>query len=104
MRFIVRATIPNAAGNALIRDGARMERTFQNIIGDLKPEAVYYCLEKGQRTIYFIVDIQDGAEWPRIGEPLWLGLQADVDVILAMPQDEFMRAQPVIEGVVPKYS
>jgi hypothetical protein len=103
VHFIIRATIPNTLGNALMRDGAKMERTFQNIIDDLKPETVYYCLEKGQRTIYFIVNVEKESDWPRFGEPLWLGLQADVEVILAMTQDQFMAAQPVIQGVVPKY-
>ena len=52
MRFLVRATIPVEAGNALVGD-PNFGKVMEDILSDLKPEAVYYCAEQGQRTIYF---------------------------------------------------
>ncbi len=51
MRFLVRATIPVEVGNAMVHD-PNMDKQMEKIMGDIKPEAVYFCLDKGQRTVY----------------------------------------------------
>ena len=102
MRFLVRATIPVEAGNALARN-PNMGKLMEEILADLKPEAVYYALDKGQRTVYFVINIQDSHQLPSIVEPLWLSLKADIDFLPAMDQTEFAKAVPSIERAVKKY-
>ena len=85
MKFLVRATMPVEAGNALVRN-PNFGKIMQDVLADLKPEAVYYAVERGQRTIYFVVNFADASEIPRIVEPLWLTMKADIDFIPAMDQ------------------
>ena len=102
MRFLVKATIPVEVGNDLVRDpnfGKRME----DILGDIKPEAVYFVPEDGQRTMYLVVNMQDASQLPAIVEPLWLSLKANVICIPAMDQADFAKAAPAIQQAARKY-
>ena len=103
MRFLVKATIPVEAGNALVSDpnfGKRMD----SIITDIKPEAVYFAIEGGQRTAYFVVNVQDISQAPAIAEPLWLSLKANVEFIPAMDQADMVKAAPAIARAAQKYA
>ena len=102
MRFLLKATIPVDVGNALIHD-PDMNKKMDSIMADIRPEAVYFCLEHGQRTIYFVVSIEDTYEMPRIAEPLWLTFEADVEVIPAMSQEDFGKAAGFFEEMAKKY-
>ena len=103
MRFLVKATIPVEAGNTLVSDpnfGKRLEEITQ----DLKPEAVYFAIEGGQRTIFFVVNITDASQTPAIAEPLWLSLNADVEFIPVMNQADMAKAVPSIARAAQKYA
>ena len=64
MRFLVKATIPVEAGNALVRDPS-FGKVMQDILSDLKPEAVYYCAEHGQRTTILSWTSRRPTRYPR---------------------------------------
>ena len=102
MRFLVKATMPVEAGNALVKDPS-MGQKMETVIGDIKPEAVYYCLDKGQRTIYFVVSMDSSSEMPRILEPLWHTFNADIEMIPAMNQEDFGAALQSLGQVMSKY-
>ena len=102
MRFLVRATIPVEAGNALVRD-PNFGKVMEDILSDLKPEAVYYCVEHGQRTIYFVLNVEETHQISAIAEPLWLSLKANIEAMPAMNQDEFTRALLGISRAVERY-
>jgi len=102
MRFLVKATIPVKAGNELVGDpqfGKRME----SILSDIKPEAVYFAIEGGQRTIYLITNVKEASQTPAIAEPLWLSLKANVEFIPLMDQADMDRALPSIVQAAKKY-
>lgn len=101
MHFIIKATIPNAAGNKLVKGD--MEATFNKVMGDVRPEAAYFAVDNGQRTVYMIVDVADSADMVRVAEPLWLALEANVETIPAMTAEEFATAGAKIGEVVAKY-
>lgn len=103
MRFLVRATLPVEAGNALVRDPS-FGRKMQDIVADLRSEATYYCVERGQRTIYFILQRDGSQEIPGVVEPLWQTFKADVDFMPAMNQAEMDQAAPSIEQATKKNS
>ncbi len=102
MRFLVKATIPVEAGNALVRDYNFGQRMGQ-ILADLKPEAAYFAAAGGQRTIYFVVNLSEGSQIPTIAEPLWLSLHANVEMIPVMSQEDFAKAASHIEEATRKY-
>ena len=102
MRFLVKATIPVEAGNALVQDpqfGSRLER----LLGDLKPETAYFAIAGGQRTMYFIVNVAEASQTPAIAEPLWLDFQADVELIPVMTKADMAKATPAILQAAKKY-
>jgi hypothetical protein len=101
MHFIIRATIPVSAGNKLVR--TNLQDTMDKLLGDVRPDAVYFAIEKGQRTLYLIASAEKGAEMIRLAEPLWLSLEADVDVIPAMDAADFAEAGPTLGQLVAKY-
>jgi hypothetical protein len=102
MRFLIKATIPVEAGNALIRD-PRFSKRMEEIVNEIKPEAVYFAVEAGQRTIYFVKNLTDASGIPAIGEPLWLALNAKVEFIPALTEKEFWKAGSSIERAAKKY-
>ena len=48
MRFLLKVNIPVEAGNAAAKAG-KLGSTIQAILADLKPEAVYFTDDNGQR-------------------------------------------------------
>lgn len=102
MRFLVRATIGNESGNALVR-GGKVGKVIDDILGEIKPEAVYFTAEGGHRTLYLVVNVDGSHQVPAIAEPLWLGLGASVEFIPAMTKDDFAKAAPSIEKAAKKF-
>jgi hypothetical protein len=90
------------AGNALVRDPNFGQRV-QDMLGDIRPEAVYFAVADGQRTVYAVVNFEGTHELPRIAEPFWLALKATVEFIPVMTQDDFAQAAPLIEQAAKKY-
>ena len=103
MRFLVRATLTNAAGNALCTD-KEMGHKMEAILSEVRPESVYFGIEHGQRSLFCIVNVDGSHELPRIAEPFWLGLKADVEFIPVMNQDEFKKASTYIESSTRKFN
>ena len=101
MHFIIRATIPNAAGNNLVK--GNMQATFDKVMADVRPEQVYFSVDRGQRTVYLVVNLQNSADMVRVAEPLWLALGADVECIPTMTAEEFAGAGAAIAQLVAKY-
>ncbi len=96
-------SIPTKAGNAALRDGSLMA-SLQKYLADLKPEAVFFCIEGGRRTVYFVIEVVNSHDWPGIVEPLWLSANAEIEVIPAMNADEFAAAQPGIEKTLSNFA
>src|SRR2546430_11464608 len=68
MRFLLKVNIPVDAGNTAAKAG-KLGETIQSILADLKPEAVYFTDDNGQRTAFIFVDMQDASQIPAIAEP-----------------------------------
>lgn len=102
MRFLVQATIPVEAGNALVRD-PNFSKRLDAVLASIKPEAAYFAVHCGQRTMFLIVDIKDAAHSPAIAEPLWLAFHADVKLTLLMDQADMAKATPAIQQAVKQF-
>jgi hypothetical protein len=87
MRFLLKVTLPVETANRGIRDGT-FQRRIQEIIGDLKPEAVYFGAENGHRTAFLVVDMREMSQMPAIAEPFFLSFNADIAFYPVMiPED-----------------
>lgn len=102
MRFLVKATVPNATGNARMLDGTFASR-LQSAMQDIKPEAAYFTAVGGCRTAYLIVDIPDASHIPAVGEPLFLGMDCALEISPVMLLEDLMNAESTIAAAVQKY-
>lgn len=103
MRFLVKVNIPVEAGNGAAKVG-KLGPTIQSILADLKPEAVYFTDENGQRTAFLFLEMQDASEIPAIAEPWFLAFNASIEIHPVMVPDDLARAGNAIEAAVKKYS
>jgi len=77
MRFLCKIVIPAGSGNTAIRTGKLMPQ-LKRIVGDLKPEAVYFGVMGGQRTIFMVLEVPSVDKMPWSFEPFWLDWNGDV--------------------------
>jgi hypothetical protein len=103
MRFLVKLNIPVEAGNAAAKAG-KLGTTIQSILADQKPEAVYFTDDKGQRTAFLFLEMQDASQIPAIAEPWLLAFNAGIEIHPVMVPDDLTRAGDAIEAAVKKYS
>ncbi len=102
MRFLVKVNIPVEAGNGAAKAG-KLGTTIQSILADLKPEAVYFTDDNGQRTAFLFLEIQDASLIPAIAEPWFLAFNASIEIHPVMVPDDLAKAGGAIEQAVKKY-
>jgi hypothetical protein len=102
MRFLLKVNIPVEAGNAATKAGT-LGATIQSILADLKPEAVYFADDNGQRTAFIFLDMQDASQIPALVEPWMLALNAGVELHPVMVPEDLMKAGPAFQQAVEKY-
>ena len=76
----------------------------KSILADLKPEAVYFTDDKGQRTAFLFLDMQDTSQIPAIAKPWFLEFNASIKIHPVMVPEDLARAGSAIEAAVKKYS
>jgi hypothetical protein len=102
MRFLVKVNIPVEAGNAAAKAG-KLGTTIQSILADLKPEAVYFTADNGQRTAFLFLEMQDASQIPAVAEPWFLAFNANIEIQPVMVPDDLAKAGSAIEAAVNKY-
>ena len=91
MRMLVQAKMPHEPFNTAVRKGTAV-KTIEKILGDLKPEAVYFAEWEGRRCAILIVDLADPSKIPSIAEPWFLSFNADVTFHVMMTPEDLGRA------------
>ena len=103
MRFLIKVSIPVEAGNAAAKAG-KLGATIQSILADMKPEAVYFTDDNGQRTGFLFIEMQDASQIPAVAEPWFLAFNASVEIHPVREPDDLAKAGSSIEAAVKKYS
>ena len=101
MRMLMNVTIPHEAFNAAVKDGT-VGAKLNRILEAIKPEAVYFTEQKGQRGAVLVVDLPDASKIPVLAEPWFLTFQADVEFRIAMTPDDLKRSG--IDGMGQKWT
>jgi len=65
---------------------------LRRILEDIKPEAVYFTEQNGQRGAILILDVADPSKIPSVCEPWFLAFNADVELRIVMTPEELRKA------------
>jgi hypothetical protein len=89
--MLVEFQCPLEPFSSLIRDG-KADQVLQQILGDVKPEAVYFTAREGKRGGILVVDLPNPSKIPAIAEPFFLHLQATVMFYPCMTPEDLAKA------------
>ncbi|RMF34280.1 MAG: hypothetical protein D6754_15275 [Alphaproteobacteria bacterium] len=84
---MMRAHLDVGASNLAIRNGS-LKGIIERVFAVAKPEAAYFFVESGHRTMLAVLDIADPSLIPQIAEPLFQDLDADVTILPVMISPE----------------
>src|SRR5215210_5852462 len=96
MRFMLTFRFPTDTGNELARNGT-LNQTIRSIVEEINPEAAYFADMEGARGGYLVINMDDASQIPAIAEPLFIGLDATVQIHPVMTAEDLERATPAIE-------
>ena len=91
MRMLVKANMPVDVFNDAVRDGSAGPE-LEKILADIKPEAVYFIEDEGERTAIMIVDMKSPSDLPLIAEPWFLTFDARVQARPVMTPEDLAKA------------
>ncbi len=103
MRMLMKVKIPTDQGNRLVREG-KLGAVLRAMIEELKPEAVYFYEDHGQRTGLLVADLAEPAQIPRVAEPFFLALNAEVEMHPAMTPQDLAKAEQDLQRAAQKYA
>jgi len=90
MRMMLRFTCPVDKGNAAINDGS-LGGIMESVLGELKPEAAYFTPLDGKRGGMLFFDITDPSQIIEAVEPLFLNLNASIEIVPVMNGDDLRK-------------
>lgn len=90
MRLMLTFSIPVDRGNEAAEDGS-LGKAIEKLVADTKAEAAYFTLVEGERGGMVFFEEDDPARLPQILEPLFMALDANVEVIPVINADELKR-------------
>jgi hypothetical protein len=61
---------------------------MQTLLGNLEPEAAYFCHVDGKRGGYMVMNVEEGSEIVTKIEPFFLQMGAEIDTFPVMNADE----------------
>lgn len=90
MRVMMKVSLPVEAANKAIAEGT-LPRVIQETVERTKPEAAYFTVQNGKRTAFFFLDVPDSSHMPVIGEPLFMALNAEIDITPVMNAQDLQK-------------
>lgn len=91
MRMLVDFQFPLEPFNSMTRNGTAGQ-AIQQVLGDIKPEAVYFLARDGKRGGTMVIDLPDPSKIPAIAEPLFLRFGATVTFYPCMTAEDLAKA------------
>ena len=91
MRMMLDMEFPLEPFNTMVKNGTA-GRTIEKVLGEIKPEAVYFAARNGKRGGTMIVDLPDASAIPKIAEHLFLAFDASVEFIPCMTPEDLKKA------------
>ncbi len=91
MRMLLNVKFPHEQFNKAVKDGS-VGQKVRHILEDIKPEAVYFTEQNGQRGAILIIDMADPSKVPSFAEPWFLVFNADVEFRIVMSPEDLQKA------------
>ncbi len=91
MRMLLKVKFPHEEFNKAVRDGS-IGNKMRRILEDIKPEAVYFTEQNGQRGAILIIDLIDPSNVLALAEPWFLTFNADVEFHIVMTPEDLQKA------------
>ncbi len=101
MRMLVDFTLPLEPFNTMVKNGT-VGAAIEKVLGDIKPEAVYFSERDGKRGAIMIVEVADASSVPSISEPWFLTFDASVSFNIMMSPEDLANAG--LEEIGKKYA
>jgi len=102
MRMMIKFALPVEASNDAIRSG-KLQRVFQQLVEDLKPEASYFLSNGGERGGLFVVDMRESSQIAEIAERFFFGLNAKVEMVPVMAADDLQKGLASVQATIQRY-
>jgi hypothetical protein len=90
MRFAMRVTIPTDAGNKAISNG-RLGEIMLAFAERWKPEAMYFALKDGKRSVMIFLNMDNTSQMPVIAEPFFMELNAEIETTPCMDMADLKK-------------
>jgi hypothetical protein len=90
MRMMLKITVPVEKGNHAFTDGS-LGKTIETLMSKLKPEAAYFCPMNDKRSGMMFFDLAEPSQIIEVVEPLFMKLNADVEIIPVMNGDDLRK-------------
>lgn len=91
MRVIVRAVIPTAAGNKMVKD-PNFIKNLEDYLKKFNCEASYFTPFNGMRAMVLVLNLPSTEMIPELVEPLFQGYEANVEIHPVMNLDDLKKA------------
>lgn len=91
MRMIMHVQFPIEPFNTFVKDGS-IGAKMHKILGAIKPEHAWFSEHAGKRGGILIVNVENASDVPRLAEPWFLTLNADVEFRVAMTPEDLGRS------------
>jgi hypothetical protein len=98
MRCMIECWIPSGEGNCSVLDGT-LPVKLKNYIDSVKPEAVYFTIKDGQRTMVAFINVHSEDKMIATMEPLWLDWNASITCTPAMSLADLQKAGRDLEKI-----
>jgi hypothetical protein len=87
---MLRAYLDTQAGNSALADGS-LSQIISELSEMIKPEAAYFFTDKGKRSCIMVFNLENNSDIPKIGEPLFMKLNAELDIFPVMNGEELQQ-------------
>lgn len=101
MKMLLRVVMPLEPFNSMVKKGT-VGKNLEKIMGDLKPEAAYFTLTDGQRTLLMAININKPSDYVKYAEPFFLQFDAECSYDIVLTPDELKSSG--IEEMGKKYT
>ena len=91
MRMILTVTMPHEPFNTFIKNGT-VGKVLDGIMKEIKPEAAYFSLDEGKRSLFIVVNVEKGTDYVKYAEPFFLKFNADIKYDIVITPEEISNS------------